>query len=884
MPFRALCIEPSASLRDVLAKVLRDAGWEADLCADLADMTLVRHRHMFNLVITAAQLPSGTYAEVLERFRDGAISGAFPVILLTSDIDAKTVSTALIKGVTEVFAKSDLPALRAYLDTLGASATGQFNGLRALVLEDDVSMGLYLGQVLGGLGMNVERHTRLESALAAVANAPYDLVITDIVLGGGASGNHFVRLLRNSGNAGRNVPVIAVSGFGDPVRRLDALRAGANIYLSKPFDEEELVLVILRLLGEDVLADGSSVEEEGRRYELSKRELAICKLVASGLSDKRIAEQLGISYWTVRTHMASMFRKCGVMNRIELANLFRRGEEREPVVRTEGASLAQCIVGHFADAVLVTDRKRRIVYINQAFSRITGYDEDEVLGRSPRILSSVRHSPRFVLDMLRQVGENGAWSGELWNRKKNGALFLAWLDIRELPPGSPMGAGYVAVISDVSERHAEYQRTRHYVLHDVLTGAGNRTMLEHQWGREVARVKRNGHKLGVLFVDLDRFRLLNDTLGNEAGDQLLVAVAARMRECMRDQDTLIRYGPDEFVVLLPDLADRSRVLGLAEKLRETLYAPIDVAGVICRLTVSIGISVYPDDGRELGLVVEQAGQAKRRAQEAGGNTIRSFGGNEAQAGRSSSYSEPRLELPDIDLRFHPRVELASGRIMGAEACLHWHDPERQRRQGGQGFDPAVHYEHSPEVFEWLLNGTCVSLRRLQAQHPERFGMTLKVPAMQLARRDFAVDVAAALARNGVPAERLQLSVAETTWLREPQRVREVLAQLRGMRVSVALDGFGSGGSCLGAFRELPCDTIQLDRSLVTTLDADRFSRVIGEGVIRMAQDFGLNVTADGVESAAHVDVLLEIGCQLTQGPLFGEPLSETELLSRLALV
>ncbi len=885
MPHRALCIEPSASLRDVLASLLRDAGWEAELCADLSEVMPALLRRKVDLVITAAQLPAGDYGEVLKRFRDGSISGACPIVLLTSDIDARIVSTALVKGITEVFAKSDLPALRAYLDALRVSDGGQFNGLNALVLEDDISMALYLGQVLGELGMNVERHVNIDGALAAATSGVYDLIIVDIVLGAGESGNHFVRLLRSSSSPGRNVPVIAVSGYGDRARRLDALRSGANLFLTKPLEEEELLLTIRRLLGEDALATDTLLEVAGnRRFDLSKRELAICKLVASGLSDKRIAEQLGISYWTVRTHLASTFRKCGVMNRVELANLLRQSENRESDAREAGVGLAQCVIANFANAVLVTDRKRRMVYVNQAFMRITGYDEAEALGNSPAMIGSDRHSPRFFLDMLRQLDDQGHWSGEVWNRRKNGALFLAWLEIRELPPGSPLGAGYMAVMTDITENHAEFDRIRHYALHDAVTGLGNRTLLEHHWRNEVARAKRANGRIGLLCIDIDRFRLINEALGNERGDQLLATAAARIRECMRDHDTVTRLAGDKFLVLVPDLVGRDFLLSLAGKLLTVLRAPVEIGGSECQMAASVGIGVYPDDGSELPEVIACAEAALCRAKEAGGNSARLFGGGDG-VGRSYRRSvEPRFDQADLELRFQPRVDLATAGLVGAESQLRWHDPERAGDEGDLYVSFGERNSYAIDLFEWALQETCLSLRRLQARQPRRFSMALKVPAVQLMRRNFVVDVASVLARNGVPAERLQLAVAEAAWLREPQRARQVLGELRDLRVSLALDGFGSGASRLDVFRDLPFDTLKLDRALVGNIQGDRYSGAVAGAVVKMATDFAINVVADGVDTGPVATVLRDIGCQQAQGELFGGALSEPELRDQLSAV
>lgn len=873
-------------MREALASLLKEAGWEAQLCAELNEVTPALLRREVDLVLTAAIFPGGDYGDVLQRFRDGAVSGAFPVLLLTDATDAKTVSTALVKGVTEVFSRNNLRALRAYLETLNASERGALKGTRALVLDDDVTMGLYLGQVLGELGMSVDRHVDLNAALAAISATSYDLVIADIVLGGGESGNHFIRLLRQSPVAARTVPVIALSGYTDSARRLDALRAGANIYLAKPVTEEELLLTVRRLLGEEVAPAETLVDATGKRlFELSRRELAISHLIISGLSDKRIAEQLGISYWTVRTHLASIFRKCAVMNRVELAHLLRRSEGRgndESGAAMLGShGLAQAVLTNFQNAVLVADKDRKIIYVNPAFSRITGYAEEEVLGKTPSFLSSDKYTNEFYLEMLRQLQEEGGWSGEIWDRHKNGGLFLAWLDIRRLPPGAPLGACYSGVIADITGRNDEFDRVRHYALHDALTGLGNRTLLENRWTYEMARSRRSNGQLALLFIDLDRFKSINDSVGHEIGDHLLAIAAGRIRSSARDNDTVVRYGGDEFVVLVPDLADADSALTLANKILAAVNVPVEHEGVEYRLGASIGISVFPENGKELDTLVSRADAAMYRAKEAGGNVAHFYVASQGRSTGMRNCLEAALGRGDLELCFQRRVNVTSSTLVGAASLLRWSDPERSSLEPPLLAALGEGNHHSVDVFDWMLQRVCGSLRLLQKQCHGHFCLALKVPSVQLLRRNFVPELAAALARNGVAAEHLQLEIAEAAWQIEPEQVRAALGQLREMRVSLALEGFGAANSRLLPFKGSPFDTLKLDPELVRKLPGDRYSTSIASALVQMAGDLGLRVVADGVDSHGVLAHLQQLGCHLAQGALFGEPWSEAQLAEQL---
>ena len=449
---RILCIEPSSSLRGLLTQLLREGGWEVCCCGDLSD--LPADLDSVDAVITAATLPSGSYEGVLQRFRGEGVPRSLPILLLTADAELAGGALALAKGVTEVFCKSDLGALRPYLAALAGRDDRRFDGCRALILDDDVVIGLYLEQVLSELGLSVERKTSSQEALSAVAAGRFDLLLVDIVLGMGQSGNHFIRLFRQSGQHPRSTAVIAISGYDDDVRRLDALRAGADAYLSKPIDRDELQLAVSRLLLEG--ADGESSAEAaepqfGRQFELSRREAAICSMAIAGQPDKAIAESLGISFWTVRTHLASVFRKCGVSSRIELARLLS-GQSPRPGVSMRSnhvsalpAELPHYLVENLHVGVLVTDGAHRIVYANPAFANLSGYPVGEVIGRQPALWRSGEHQPEFYRAMLGQLESAGRWSGNVRNLRKDGKVFEVWLEISSLPPGGPQDARYLAL-------------------------------------------------------------------------------------------------------------------------------------------------------------------------------------------------------------------------------------------------------------------------------------------------------------------------------------------------------------------------------------------------------------------------------------------------------
>lgn len=625
-PRRALCLEPSSAVRSLLEKILRLRGWVVHGAAELPDL---EQCGPIDLVITAGTLPGMDYPDIVRAVRSRAELATIPVVLVTASLPDEVARKAIEHGITEVFLKTSWADLEAYLDVLGADDgyTRPVGG-RALVLDDDVAVGAYMAEVLAGLGLAVDRAVSLDEALGLVLVGTYDLVVADIVLDRGQTGNQFVRLLRQSVGHALQTPVIVVSGFHDGARKLDALRAGANVYLPKPVPAAELTFFAQKLLlGDPGAGTGAATGSADPSFDLSRREQAICSLVVAGMPDKRIAEQLGISYWTVRSHMASIFRKCGVMNRVELANRMRSGLPKPVKGRPTKAplvdwlALSAHVLDRFRYGVAIADRRQAFVYANPAFASNTGYPVEELLGETSALLRTGRQGRSFVRTVLRELRSRGSWSGEVWIRRKDGGLRLQWLEVQVLQGDTPVGGRYLALLSGVAENGLDLAPIRYTALHDPLTGLANRTLLHDRAQQEFARARRFGGRVGVLFIDLDRFKTINDQYGHEAGDQLLCLLAGRLRAGFRNNDTVARVGGDEFVALVPDLADGEALARLAAKVAAEVRAPLEFAGVPLTLGASIGIAIYPDHGLHLEDLVALADQAMYRAKAAGGSQV-----------------------------------------------------------------------------------------------------------------------------------------------------------------------------------------------------------------------------------------------------------------------
>jgi len=896
MGHKALCVEPSHSLRALLTSCLARRGWNVEACEDLAGVGKACTGNSFDLVVTAATLPVGGYADVVRQIRERADMAGIPVILLTSDATKKSAQEALGNGVTEVFTKASLGMFEAYLDSLGNDlSAARVSSGRALVLDDEESMARYLAEILAGLGMDVDRSATVEDALARAQATNYDLIVVDIVLGNGQSGNQFVRGLRQAVGHALHTPVIAISGYQDSARHLDALRSGASVYLAKPISEAEVIFHAQRLLAQAPVASPAEQMIEaagGQIFDLSKRESAICALVVTGLPDKKVAERLGISYWTVRSHMASIFRKCGVVNRVELVNLLRNSgaspalEEAHPESSdVDWIALSSHVLDGFQYGVMVTDKEQRILHVNPAFTRITGYSAAEAIGQTPRLLTSGKHDSGFYHNLFHSLEKTGVWQGEIWNRHKDGRLFLEWLEIRALGKGAPKGAHYVAVLADVTEHRLEVERIRHSALHDSLTGLANRGLLLDQGEKEISRAKRYGGKIGVVFIDLDRFKAVNDTLGHEVGDQLLRELGRRIQAKFRENDTLARFGGDEFVAIMPDFNGREAGLALAQKVLQVVSEPIALKGLEYRIGASIGISVYPQDGQSLEELIARADSAMYRAKERGGNQV-CFYDQEMNASvghmlETECRLHEALRLGEFVLHFQPKVDFSNLTIQGAEALLRWYHPERGLVSPGEFIPLAERSSLIVDLGRWILREACRSLKRIQAAGFPEFSMAVNVSPLQVVRQDFVQEVADALAMTGVAPHTLQLEVTEAVFIKAPERATEILNRLVDLKVSLALDDFGTGYSSLGYLKRLPFDTIKVDREFIRNVDSDRYNASLAAATIQMANGLDMKVVAEGVENWEQFDHLEKQGCHLAQGYMFGRPMVESELLAVL---
>ncbi len=528
------------------------------------------------------------------------------------------------------------------------------------------------------------------------------------------------------------------------------------------------------------------------------------------------------------------------------------------------------------EGIMIMDPERRVLSVNRAFSLITGVKSGEMLGRTPKLLESDRHDEHFYRNIWRGPLAGGSWEGEVWLRRRDGFPFPAWVQVSAVLGDVGETTHYIGVFEDISERKAQEERIRHMAQHDFLTGLPNRALLEDRLHQAMPLALRNGTRLAVLFLDLDRFKLINDSLGHDVGDRLLQQVSRRLSGCVRAADTVSRQGGDEFVLLLQDLDTPGQAAAVARKILEVISEPFVVDGSQLSVTPSIGISVFPDDAPDIAPLLRNADAAMYHAKGVGRNNYQFFTRDMNARVIERVAIEARLRraiaAEEFSLHFQPRVDLADGQVIGVEALLRWNDPEFGMIAPGTFIPVAEESGLILPIGAWVLMEACRQARRWQASGLPAFPVSVNLSAVQFRQKDLEQVVAGALDASGLDASFLELEVTETSIMHDIAEVRGTLDRLKARGVQLSVDDFGTGYSSLGYLKRLPLDRLKIDRSFVKDVTDDSDDAAITAAIVAMARTLGLKTIAEGVETEAQLRFLKSLGCDEGQGYYFSRPL------------
>ena len=549
--------------------------------------------------------------------------------------------------------------------------------------------------------------------------------------------------------------------------------------------------------------------------------------------------------------------------------------------------MASNVFSHAREGILIADALGQIVEVNETFTTITGYTRDEAIGRQPQeLLDSGRQSTEFYAARALALQHSGYWTGEAWNRRKNGEIYAEMQTTSAVRDAEGTLQNYVTLFNDVTTLKAHQSQLEHIAHYDPLTSLPNRVLLADRLQQAMAQCHRRQQSLGVAFLDLDGFKAINDAHGHDLGDQLLIALAQRMKSALRDGDTLARLGGDEFVAVLVGLESPQDCEPVLIRLLQAAADRIDMQGQTLQVSASIGVTLYPQDAADAEQLMRHADQAMYVAKQSGKNRYHLFDVAQDAAVKTQVESVDHIRRALINhefvLYYQPKVNMTTGAVVGAEALIRWNHPQRGLLAPGLFLPIIEDHPISVDLGEWVIRTALAQMAQWN-----RDGLSLSVSvnigARQLQHTGFITSLVELLATEPtVGAQQLQLEVLETSALEDIARVSQVMLACQALGVRFALDDFGTGYSSLTYLKRLPAEQIKIDQSFVRDMLADKDDLAIVQGVIGLAHAFQREVIAEGVETIEHGTQLLSLGCSLAQGYGIARPMPAAELASWIA--
>lgn len=538
------------------------------------------------------------------------------------------------------------------------------------------------------------------------------------------------------------------------------------------------------------------------------------------------------------------------------------------------------VIKHSSEAILITDRNNRIISANPALLRYSGYSLAELLGQNPRMLSS-GHTPRDAYrEMWASIEQQGYWQGELWDRRKNGESHPKWVSISAIHNDQGEITNYVASYTDITDRKLAEERIDYIAHHDVLTGLVNRFSLEERLEQALLTAHRDNSRLALLFIDMDRFKDINDSLGHHTGDSLLIEVGQRLKQLVRENDIVARLGGDEFVAVLSQVNSSVNVAGIATEIVETLGQPYRIQGRVLHSTPSIGICLFPDDGQDAEELMKNADLAMYHAKDQGRNGFQFFSEelNRSIQQRLQVEQELRagLDRDEFELYYQPICD-CRGQLTGVEALIRWNHPQRGLLIPNHFIPVAEESGIILNIGAWVIVQACRQQATWRGEGLTGLCISVNLSVKQLYLADLVHQVRQALSEYDIGEGQLRFEITESTAMHNPDQAIEQLRQLRQLGISIAIDDFGTGYSSLAYLKLLPINILKLDRTFVKDIEYDDNDVAICAATISLAHNLGLQVVAEGVENAAQRDFLIGHACDQLQGYLYGRPMPAADI-------
>lgn len=546
--------------------------------------------------------------------------------------------------------------------------------------------------------------------------------------------------------------------------------------------------------------------------------------------------------------------------------------------------LAAQVFESATEGIIITDPDNRIVAVNPAFTDITGYQPEEAVGRDPSFMASGNHDAVFYQQMWLELLEYGIWQGEVWNRRKDGVLFPEWLSLSLVRSDDGRVKNYIATLADISLRKQNEDRLRYLAEYDSLTDLPNRRLLSDRCTQEILRSRHKECQLALLFVDLDRFKNVNDSLGHALGDRLLCVVADRLKQCVREQDTVSRVGGDEFVILCPEVEHPDQVASIARRMLHDIRIPIELGDYNLTVTPSVGIAFFPGDGLDFDTLYRNADAALYHAKEQGRDQFQFFTSqmNQDVSQRLEMENALRqgIQRGELRLVYQPQYCIRTQRLRGAEALVRWEHPEQGLVRPDFFIPLAEETGLILSLGEWVLKEACRQGQIWIQQGMPDIDLAVNVSALQF-RQGLVAQVREALRSTGYPADKLVLEMTESTLMADAGQAVRILKELKALGVWISLDDFGTGYSSLAYLKRFPLDKLKIDQAFISDLPHDQDDVAITSSIVGLAHNLNLLTVAEGVETSDQLAFLADQGCQLAQGYLLDKPLWPEDMTRRL---
>lgn len=533
-----------------------------------------------------------------------------------------------------------------------------------------------------------------------------------------------------------------------------------------------------------------------------------------------------------------------------------------------------------SEGIIVTDKKGVILTVNHAFTKTTGYMAEEAIGQTLRMLHSGLQDEQFYMDMWSDIDKYGSWKGEIWNRRKNGEVFPEWLNIDAINDDLQKVTHYVGIFSDITERKKTEDQLKYLAHYDILTGLPNRMLLYDRLEQAVARAKRMKQILAVFFLDLNRFKVINDTLGHSVGDQLLIQVAKKLRYSLPECDTVARLGGDEFMILLTDISDSRGVTTVAQKIIECFNKAFVCEGHELFVSGSIGIGLYPDDGNNIEALIKNADTAMYRAKETKNHYqfyTTEIDENNSMKMNMEGFLRKALKKSEMLIYYQPQVEILSRKIVGLEALLRWQHPKKGLLLPADFIPLAEETGQILPIGEWVLRNVCQQMVLWRENGYPLIKVSVNLSPYQLLDNGFISILADTIRFSGIDPRYLSLEITENISMNNIEYILRKIEEIKELGVSISIDDFGTGYSSLSYLKKYHPDTLKIDQSFIRNMQLDKHKAAIVKAIVDLALGLDLTVIAEGVESEEELEMLKELRCNIIQGYLIAKPLPIIEI-------